>query len=89
MVEAAVQSVLERCTYENLEVLVVFDSHTPTAVLMNLREVAGDRLRLLEWEKPFDFSAKCNLGAAYARGERLGFLNDEFEVIMAGWVETL
>ena len=89
MVEAAVQSVLERCTYENLEVLVVFDSHTPTAVLMNLREVAGDRLRLLEWEKPFDFSAKCNLGAAYARGERLVFLNDDIEVITPDWVETM
>lgn len=89
MVTEAVRSVIDRSTYEHIEVVVVYDTVTPPEVLLDLRDIAGDRLRLVEWTAPFDFSGKCNLGAAVATGELLLFLNDDVEVITGDWLDTL
>lgn len=89
MVVEAVRSVIERSSYENVEIVVVFDTATPGYVLARLREIAGDRLQLVEWTHPFDFSAKVNLGAKEATGDLLLLLNDDTEVITPDWIETM
>ena len=58
-------------------------------MLDDLREIAGDKLVLVEYDKPFNFSEKCNIGALHATGDRLVFLNDDVEVISDRWLENL
>ena len=89
MVVEAVRSLLERTSHENLEVVVVYDEPTPEAVLRELREVAGDKLVLERFTRPFNYSEKMNVGCLRASGERLVFLNDDVEVISDGWLEQL
>ncbi|MCR4990149.1 MAG: glycosyltransferase, partial [Lachnospiraceae bacterium] len=38
---------------------------------------------------PFNFSYMCNLGASYAHGDYLLFLNDDMEIIEADWLEKM
>ena len=85
LVVRCVQSILERSTYENFEIVVVADAHTPAPVRAALRAAGGDRLRFVEYDAPFNFSAKINLGALHARGGHLLFLNDDIEVLPDGW----
>jgi glycosyltransferase involved in cell wall biosynthesis len=80
-----VKSVLERSTYDNYEFVVVYDSGTPQFVIDQLRELAGDRLQLVEYTHAFNFSEKINLGAVWARGDYLLLLNDDVEVLPIGW----
>jgi GT2 family glycosyltransferase len=89
MVIDAVRSVVNRSTYEMVEFVVVADAGTPESVLDELERVAGERLRVIRYDRPFNFSEKCNVGAAHARGELLLFLNDDVEVISPDWLETL
>ncbi len=89
MVVDTVRSALEHTDHHNVEFVVVYDSPTPPEVLDALRELAGDRLTLVEYEYPFNFSQKINLGCLHASGERLVFLNDDVEVISARWLENL
>lgn len=89
MVVEAVRSVVERSDHRRFEFVVVHDSATPTATLDELTEIAGSSLRLIEWAQPFNFSEKCNLGAAHASHETLVFLNDDVEVITPDWVSTM
>jgi len=89
MVIEAVRGVIERSTWTDVEIVVVADVETPPDVIDELRDIAGHRLRLVWWEHPFDFSAKCNLGAAHATGDVLLFLNDDTEVITPDWIETM
>ncbi|RYB96763.1 glycosyltransferase [Nocardioides glacieisoli] len=89
LVVEAVRSLLERTDHEAVEVVVVHDTPTPSAVLDELREVAGDRLVLVPFDRPFNFSEKINVGVCHASGDRVVFLNDDVEAISQGWLEQL
>jgi O-antigen biosynthesis protein len=89
LVVHCVRSILEDSTYGNLEIVCVYGEATPPQVLAELREIAGERLRLVPFEGKFDFSAKINLGAIHSRGEQLLLLNDDIEVRTPDWIERM
>ena len=89
LVSHCVRSILDTSTYENYEIVVVHDSDTDGATLAELRELGGERLRLVEFEQPFNFSAKINRGAVHSEGEQLLLLNDDMEVIVPDWIERM
>ncbi len=89
MVTEALRSVVETTREEDPEIVVVYDAPTPPAVLDELRELAGDRLTLLPFDEPFNYSRKMNLGVLHASGDHLVFLNDDVLAIAPGWLEQL
>ncbi|TXN28788.1 glycosyltransferase family 2 protein [Lacisediminihabitans profunda] len=89
LVVDAVRGMLERTTYAPIEIVVVADDETPQAVIDSLVEVAGERLRLVRWSGPFNFSGKMNRGAVHARGDYLVLVNDDVELISADWIEVM
>jgi GT2 family glycosyltransferase len=89
LVEHCVRSIAETSTYENYEIVVVIDHHADPALAGRLEEIAGARLRVVAFEKPFNFSAKINAGAVHATGEQLLILNDDMEVVTPDWIERL
>jgi GT2 family glycosyltransferase len=89
LIEHCVRSILERSTYENYEIVVVVDTTTAPEVLARLIELGGDRLSVVPFEGPFNFSAKINRGAVHADGEMLLLLNDDMEVVTPNWIERL
>jgi GT2 family glycosyltransferase len=84
-----VQSILATSTYDRYEVICVADTSTDSSTLEELRALAGERLRVVPYDEPFNFSAKVNLGAAHSSGEHLLFLNDDMEVLTPDWIERL
>ena len=89
MVVDAVRSLLARTRHDNLEIVVIYDRPTPGRVLDELRKVAGDKLVLVPFERPFNYSEKMNIGVVRSSGEWLVFLNDDVEVISDRWLENL
>lgn len=88
-VQDAVRSILERSTYPHLELVVVADRSTPEEVAESLVEQGGDRLRLVWYERPFNYAHKVNIGVSVARGELVVLLNDDVEVVSPDWIETM
>jgi glycosyltransferase involved in cell wall biosynthesis len=76
-----VRSVVDKAGHDNYELVIVYDTATPAAVLDELREIAGDRLVLVEFTEAFNFSAKCNEGFLACNGEIIVLLNDDMQVI--------
>ena len=89
LVTHCVRSIVETSTYDDYEIVVVADRSTAPEVLSELREIAGDRLRIVLFNRPFSFSEKINDGAAVAKGEHLLLLNDDIEVIAPDWIERM
>lgn len=92
LVTETVRSLAEGSRHENVEYVIVHDTPTPPEVLDELRALRvshGIDLVLVEFTEPFNFSAKCNVGAGHARGEVLAFLNDDMQARSAGVPEHL
>jgi GT2 family glycosyltransferase len=89
LVENCVRSILSDSSYSNYEIIVVVDANTPRGVLGRLRELGGDRLRLVDFDRPFSFSEKINTGAVRAEGDHLVLLNDDIEVATGDWLERM
>ncbi|HEY2102580.1 MAG TPA: glycosyltransferase [Chthoniobacterales bacterium] len=74
--------------YANSEFILV----TRTELIEKLKNAVGfqsNRLRLVGFDEPFNFSRKCNFGAAEATGQRLIFLNDDVEPQDRDWIENV
>ena len=89
LVGHCVRSIVDSSSYENYEIVVVADSSTPAPVRREVEDAAGERLRLVEFDRPFNFSEKINLGAAQSSGEHLLLLNDDVEVATPNWLERM
>ncbi len=89
LIEHCVRSIVETSTYENYEIVCVADPTVGEDVLERLREIAGDRLRIVPFDEPFNFSTKINRGAVHADGDLLLLLNDDMEVITPNWIERM
>jgi GT2 family glycosyltransferase len=89
LVEHCVRSIVEKSTYENYEIVCVADAAVDPVVLGELREIGGERLRVVRDDRPFNFSARIDRGAAHSEGEHLLLLNDDIEVATASWIERM
>jgi GT2 family glycosyltransferase len=89
LVTHCVRSIVETSTYDEYEIVCVVDSSTDRAVLDELRAIAGERLRVIPFDRPFNFSEKINAGAVRSEGEHLLLLNDDMEVVTPDWIERM
>lgn len=81
LVVELVRSIIENTAHNEYEFVIVFDTPTKRSVLESLQTLAGGRLQLIEYGRPFNFSEKCNLGALAAKYDTLLFLNDDMECV--------
>jgi GT2 family glycosyltransferase len=89
LVTHCVRSIVADSTYRNYEIVVVADATTPATTIAELEALAGERLRIVPYDRPFSFSAKINAGAVRSNGEHLLLLNDDIEVSTPDWIERM
>ena len=88
----ALNSVIEKSTYSNYEIVVIDNGTTAPATLeiyRSMTERLGGRFRAVIEPSPFNFGAQVNRGVALARGEYLLLLNNDTEVIAPTWIEEM
>jgi O-antigen biosynthesis protein len=85
--QACLQDLPVATKYPDLEIVLVTNSQL--ADLLKVLEAEGASIRLVPYDKPFNFSDKCNVGAAAATGERFIFFNDDVETDQADWIQNL
>jgi glycosyltransferase involved in cell wall biosynthesis len=90
ILKACVESVLTKTTYGNYELLVVDNQSRDARTLAYLDVLARrPRIRVLRYPAPFNFSAINNFAVRQTRGEVVCLLNNDVEVINAGWLEEM
>lgn len=92
MLRRCVESLLERTRYQNYEVLIIDNaSEAPDAVewLADVERMVDDKVRVLRYPHPFNFSAINNFAVEQARGEYLVLLNNDTAVVDGDWLEAL
>jgi len=85
--QACLQELPRATRYPDLEIVLVTNSQL--AETLEFLQAEGATIRLVPYDKPFNFSDKCNVGAEAATGERLIFFNDDVETEQADWIQNL
>lgn len=90
LLQACVDSIIEKTSYSNYEIVVVDNDSTQDDTRRYLRRmVAEQRCRVVADSRPFNFSRLVNYGADHSRGELVCLLNNDIEVISPEWLEEM
>jgi GT2 family glycosyltransferase len=87
-----IESLLEKTSYSNFEVLVVDnDSQTTEArvFLQGLAKIEGGKFRVLHAPGAFNFSRMNNLAVREARGDYILLLNNDTVALEADWLTVM
>lgn len=88
--QKCLQSIWEKTEYENYEILIVENNSTKEETFAYYKEIdKKNRVRVLYWDREFNYSAINNFAAREAKGEYLLLLNNDTEVITKGWIKEL
>ncbi len=89
--KTCVDSLFEKTSYQNFEILIIENNSTGKELFAYYKELeaAHENVRVLTWEKEFNYSAINNFGAEHARGEYLLLLNNDIEVKTENWMEEM
>jgi len=90
LLRTCVQSILEKTGYRCYEILVVDNRSTDPRTHTYLASLANDpRVRVLRNDAPFNYSFINNFAVSQARGEIIGLVNNDIEVISGDWLQVL
>ena len=90
LLRQCVQSILNKTTYANFEILIVDNGSDDAATLRYLKGLSADnRIRVLRDDRPFNYSQLNNTAVLQARGDVLGLINNDIEVISPDWLTEM
>lgn len=88
--EKCLNSIWEKSTYNNYEILIVENNSSSPEIFDYYREIEKrPGVQILTWKEGFNYSAINNFGEKSAAGDYLLFLNNDVEVINPRWIEEL
>ncbi|HVY19443.1 MAG TPA: glycosyltransferase [Bauldia sp.] len=90
LLRRCIESIREKTTYGPYEIIVIDNGSVETATLAYFREIERfENVRIIPYDQPFNFSAINNFAAKQARGEVLGLINNDIEVISPDWLSEM
>lgn len=90
LVQLSVGSILEKTDYPDFEILLVDNQSSDPKALRLFKELEqDDRVRVLRYDRPFNYSAINNFAAREATGSILGLVNNDIEIIHDDWLSEM
>ena len=81
---------LNRTDYQPIEVIVVdHESDEPETISLLEQWSRDERVRIIRYEGVFNYSDMNNKAVAHARGEIIGLINNDIDVIHADWLSEM
>jgi len=90
VLKACIKSIKEKTDYKNYELILVDNQSMEKKSLDYIESLKGDDdVRVLQYNKLFNFSAINNFATKHVSGEYLLFLNNDIEAISDGWLTAM
>jgi O-antigen biosynthesis protein len=91
LLKACIDSIIEKTTYPNYEIIVVNNGSDEPRTLAYLEQLEhqSSNIRVMHDPRPFNYSELNNAAAEIAHGQLLAFLNNDIEVIDDNWLSEM
>jgi O-antigen biosynthesis protein len=89
--EVAVRSIIDKTTYRKFEIIILDNGSVKAETLgwFAAIQIQEARIRVVRYDHPFNYSAINNFGVQHARGEVIGLVNNDVEVISPDWLTEM
>jgi GT2 family glycosyltransferase len=90
LLRGTVFGILHNTDYQPLEVIIIDNGSVEPETLSYLKELeVNERVTVIRRDMPFNYSQLNNLGVARAKGEIIGLINNDLEVITPTWLREM
>ena len=90
LLQRCLGSLFDKTTYPNFDVIILDNQSDDPDMLVYLSELERTKaVQVLRYNAPFNYAAINNYGVRHARGEIIGLLNNDVEVISPDWLEEM
>ncbi len=91
ILEVCINSVLEKTTYSNYEIVVVENNSETKEIFEYYKEIEkNDKIQVVKYpNKGFNYSAIINFGVKNSNGDYIIQLNNDTELITPNWLEIM
>lgn len=90
LLRQCIDSIFEKTRYRNFEIIVVDNGSDEVESLKYLDEINKDsRISVVRMDVPFNYSLLNNRAVELARGEFIGLLNNDIEVLSPNWLDEM
>ena len=89
--EKCVRSIIEKTKYKNFEIIIIDNESIESETKAFFRSIVEHepKVKVVEYNKPFNYSAINNFGVNYSKGEIVGLINNDTEVINREWLDEI
>jgi len=85
-----IESILDKTDYKNYEIVLVNNQSAEAETLAYLEQLKKyPACRVIDFDKPFNFSAINNFATKWSNNEYILFLNNDTEVITREWLSAM
>jgi len=91
LLDMCLTAILEKTSYPHFEILCINNGsrNKKTRDLMDRMTDMDSRIRFMDYQKPFNYSAINNFAVSQANGEQIVLMNNDIQIIHPDWIETL
>jgi O-antigen biosynthesis protein len=90
LLRGTVDGILNKTDYQNLEIIIMDNGSEETETLAYLEEIQKDtNVSVIRHAAPFNYSQLNNIGVSHAKGELIGLINNDLEVISSEWLTEM
>ncbi len=92
ILEVAVRSIIEKTTYNNYSITIMNNGSEEKNTYELFNELTNkhpEKIKVLEYNKPFNYSAINNYAAEQSKAEIIGLINNDIEVINGEWLHEM
>lgn len=80
---------IEKSSYKNYEIIIVENNSEDENTFRYYEKIKSDTVKVVYWDKEFNYSAINNFGVQHAKGDYILLLNNDVKVINEDWLEEM
>ncbi|CAN2039799.1 O-antigen biosynthesis protein [Candidatus Magnetomoraceae bacterium gMMP-15] len=85
-----IDGILRKTDYPNMEYIIIANNLKSKSDWQRLENLKNqENIRVIYYDKPFNYSAIYNLAVPQAKGDIIGFLNDDLIAISPNWLKEM
>jgi len=90
LLKKCVNGIFEKAGYSNYEIIIIDNESRRPKTLEYLQQLqSNDKVKVIEYHRPFNFSAINNFGVEHVSGEHLLFMNNDVVACSEGWLAAM